>query len=81
MVKLSDIIRQDAEYARNVNIEVDERRDTVAIGPEDETGIFLQGEDGYEFIVKARELYEKAQDVTMEECYASAARPYIDCLL
>lgn len=75
-MKLSQIIRESAAYCANIDIEVDTAYETVAIGED----IFLQGDDAAQFISEAHDLYNKARTVTMSDCYACVAKPYVDCL-
>ena len=75
-MKLDQIIREAAAYFGNIYIEVDTAYETVAIGG----SVFMQGDDAAQFISEARDLYNKAQNVTMDECYACVAKPYVECL-
>lgn len=73
---LCEIIRTTAWRVRDVNIDVDSSYSTVAIGD----NIFMQGQEADEFIDEARKLYEQAQHVSMDDCYACLAEPYLECL-
>lgn len=72
--RFDEIIRTSAWRVRNVVINVDETMPTIAIGE----NVFLQGEEADNFIEAARELYEQAQTVTMDDCYACVAHPYVE---
>lgn len=79
-MELSAIIQASATRMKQVKIEVDTRFEIVEIT--DLTGvyddIFLQGEDAYEFICEAQELWERAQTVGITECYAHLAESYCE---
>ncbi|MGF6604364.1 hypothetical protein P3T23_009119 [Paraburkholderia sp. GAS448] len=72
--RFDELIRISAWHVRNVKIDVDELMPTVAIGE----NIYLQGEEADHFIEAAKELYEQAQTVTMDDCYACVAHPYVE---
>ena len=76
---LCKVIRQQAEYLRDITIEVDEAFETVSITDDEGVDIFLQGEDAAEFIAEAEKLWNEAGGVTEDEAYASIAVPYVDC--
>ncbi len=71
-VSLSLIIRSTARAVGDI-VTVDYRYDTVDIDGE----YFLQGDEAAEFIDSARRLYDEAQYVTMDECYAHIASQYL----
>jgi hypothetical protein len=72
---LCEIIRTTAWRMRNVVIDVD-RFGGVSIGD----NIYLQGDDADRFTSEAQAMYEKAQHVSIDDCYACLAEPYYDCL-
>ncbi|MBB5409258.1 hypothetical protein HDG34_003199 [Paraburkholderia sp. HC6.4b] len=72
--RFDEIIRTSAWRVRNVTIDVNESMPTVAIGE----NVFLQGEEADNFIEAAKGLYEQAQTVTMDDCYACVAHPYVE---
>ncbi len=57
---------------------------TVSIRPldpeYDDYKYFLQGDEGEQFISKAKELYEEMGDVTLQECYEFYAYDYLDLI-
>lgn len=71
---LADIIRQQSALCEDIYIDVDTTLPCVAIGDD----LFMQGDEAQAFIDEAEALYEKAQTVSMEECYACVAWPYIE---
>jgi hypothetical protein len=73
---LCEFIRTTAWRMRDCNIEVDELHSTVAIGE----NCFMQGQEADEFVDEARALYDKAQHVSLDDCYACLAEPYAECL-
>lgn len=73
-MELVQIIREAAARMDDVMVEVDELHGTVAIGDD----VFMQGDEASEFIEKARELYDRAQYVSLDECYAHLAEPYTE---
>ena len=73
---LAEVIRMAAWRMRDVNIDVDTLYGTVAIGD----NVFMQGDEAVEFITEAESLYEKAQYVSMDDCYACLAEPYAELL-
>ena len=79
MPTTKEIIAQSVTYAAGVEIEVDSPFSTVSIGGPD--GVFLDGHQADAFIDEARKLYEEVGDVTIDDCYAHVAKPYIEnCL-
>lgn len=82
MATLESIIKEDAAYCRNVQVQVERRLGTVLI--KDETGeqkdIFMQGDDASRFIQEMEELVEEAPDVLFEDAMKHLARPYVDCI-
>lgn len=82
MKTLSKIIKDNAVYLTDVEIEIDYAMGWVNII--DSMGfydsIFLQGVDGYNFIDEAKKIYNALGDVTMTECLKTVARPYVECL-
>ncbi|WP_233874948.1 hypothetical protein [Paraburkholderia adhaesiva] len=72
--RFDELIRISAWHARNVSIDVNESMPIVAIGE----NVFLQGEEADNFIEAARKLYKQAQTVTMDDCYACVAHPYVE---
>jgi hypothetical protein len=72
--RFDELIRISAWHVRNVRIDVDEHMPTVTIGE----NVFLQGEEADNFIEAAEKLYEQAQTVTMDHCYACVAHPYVE---
>lgn len=82
MKTLSRIIKDNAAYLADVKIEIDASMGWVDII--DKTGlhdnIFLQGDDGYDFIAEAEKMYNALEDVTMQDCLKTIAKPYVDCI-
>lgn len=79
-MQLEEIIKADAAYCREVSVKVCRKHDTVEIRDVtgDQEDIYLQGEDGYEFIVKLDGLIDQAPDVTFEDVMKHMAKPYVD---
>jgi len=81
-MELVDIIRKDAARMNDVTVHVDSRYGTVEIT--DNAGvhaaIFMQGDDAADFINEAESLWDKAGEVTLNDCYLFLARAYVDCL-
>ena len=81
-MKLIDIINQQAEFTRNsgVEVETDPAMGTVNIFETDNPDrcVFLQDEEGYQWIDEARELWERAEDISMETAELAQAYPYLD---
>ncbi|WP_144106771.1 hypothetical protein [Paraburkholderia sp. BCC1886] len=75
-IPLDELIRIGAWRMRRVSVEVDELRDVVSIGPD----IALFGDEAAEFISDARHLWESAQIVTEDQCYAFLAEPIYETL-
>jgi hypothetical protein len=78
MATLKEIIEYDAKYVGDVEIVVKTGLPTVSIGGED--GVFLQGHDAEVFVDEANRLYKEVGDVTLEDCYAHLAKPYVDAM-
>lgn len=82
MPSLSEIIRADAAYMKNVTVEVNRRLPTVGI--KDDSGrqqsVFMQGDDADSFIFAFDALTEQAPDVNFEDIELHLAKPYVDCI-
>ena len=80
MTTLHDIIMQDAEYCKNVQVTVNSCYGTVSIidcdGEQEE--IFLQGDDACQFISEAERLWDNLETITRQDAYAHLAKPYVD---
>lgn len=83
-MNLSDIIRQNVKFVEDsqVTVKVDRPFDQVVISSDtdEDEWVSLQGDDAERFIKEADELYEKAGDVSLQECYEHLAYDYLDLL-
>jgi hypothetical protein len=83
-MKLSDIIKNDAEYMAYVTVEINSRLGTVDI--QDNLGlqesIFLQGSDGEEFISECEALQDNPEcaDFYLDDIAKHVAKQYVDCI-
>lgn len=75
-MELSEIIRAAAARMKDVTVDIDKGMGTVCIIAEDQEDIFMQGDDADDFINEVEELYEKAGDVTEDECALCQAEDY-----
>lgn len=79
---LEEIIMSDATYCRDVNVTVGRGLGTVSI--EDASGrepsIFLQGEEGVEFIDRLDALIDRVPDVRVVDAMKHLVRPYVDAI-
>jgi hypothetical protein len=66
--------------ASGVTVEVTSNQGWVSINAPDSEGVFLQGDEGYDFVEKAREVWDELQEVTMEDAYKFRAYDYLDLL-
>lgn len=82
-MKLQQILKQQAEYTRNsdVVVNIDKRMPWVDIIADEESNVFLQGEEAEEFLAKCDEYSEACQDMDMEEIELAVAYSYLDVLL
>jgi hypothetical protein len=83
MPTLVEIIQEDARYVERsrVTITANTVRSWVCIADEDGNEVFMQGQEADEFNDRATQLYNDAQLVTLEECRAHLARPYVDSMI
>lgn len=82
-MKLQQILKQQAEYTRNsdVVVEIEKRMPWVTIKADEESEVFLQGDDAEEFLAKCDEYSDICQDMGMEEIELAVAYRYLDILL
>ena len=83
-MELIDILRANAEYTRNSNVEVDydSAYGWVSIHDADDkgNGVFLQGDEGYAWIDEMRRVWEEVGDMGEDEVCLALAYDYLDCL-
>jgi len=83
-VKLIDIVEQQAKFTRNsgVEVEIDSAMGTVNIFETDNPNccVFLQGDEGYQWIAGALRLWNEAEHISMEIAELAQAYPYLDIL-
>jgi len=72
-VILSQHIKRTAQRMSDVSIDVDTSYQTVAIGSD----VFMQGDEAQSFIDEADTLYNQAQYVSIDDCYAFLAESYV----
>lgn len=79
---LTEIIKADAKWATdsNIDVEVDRSLGTVCITCPDHDDIFMQGDDAEQFIAECQTLWETAGDVDMGLVELAVAKPYAENL-
>ena len=80
MTTLTEIIKADAAYLKDVTVNVDNRFGTVCISAPGKDDIFMQGDDASGFIKVCRDLWERAGDIDMPTVELAVAKDYVDCI-
>lgn len=81
-MELTKIIQDAAARMSSVTVELDHSYGTVTISDDEgvQDDIFMQGDDANLFLNEVDDLYQKAGDVTEDECALCAAESYVECL-
>lgn len=81
-MNLNDIIKAAATRmtGAKVEVELDRSRGTVSISAPGQEAIFMQGDEGDQFISEVGRLYEEAGHVTEDEAALCHAEQYADCI-
>lgn len=81
---LAEIYQDMATYVRSSGFHVtiwESLGHVLIAGDERGEDIFLQNDEGYEYIEEARNVWEKAGDLGLEDAFTGHAKQYIDSLL
>lgn len=79
---LTEIIRSDAKWATDsdIDVNVDRRLGTVCITNRDNDYIFMEGDDADKFVAECKTRWETAGDVGMDLVELSVAKPYAETI-
>ncbi len=81
---LTEILLDQANYVVNsgVAVDYDEEMGTVCIYEvdNDENCFYLQGNEGYDWVEKMKQVWEEAGNLSLQNAELAAAYPYLDCL-
>lgn len=77
---LTEIYKSRAQYVRGLGFKVtkDERICWVAIDKPNHAGYFLQGDDADKFLDGYWTVWNKAEDLSIEDAYYGQAYDYLD---
>jgi len=70
----------DRVYRAGVTVDVNSSMGTVAINAPGSDGVFMQGDEGYEFWEQCRALWHKYPSLPSDVCEYARAEPYCDLL-
>ncbi|WP_337056723.1 hypothetical protein [Pseudomonas sp. USHLN015] len=82
MDKLIAILKRQEDYARRSlkYVTVDYRMPTVAMLGQNDSEVFLQGDDAQAFVEQVEVMYEQTQTLSKDQCEFIVAYDYLDIL-
>lgn len=77
---LGNFVKKHIRFYRDISVDVNRPFGRVSITDDSGGEIFLQNDEGYDFIDRADALYQKTGNIDMDQAYLFIATDYADAI-